>query len=132
MVRRTTFWSQDHRLSYEVFNNGFQSPIVEQVPDGKAPANLQRLHRRSDLIAHILECSVPLVHEQEFRLKVPRRAIRTVDLGVNVSIDKKKIMPAGVSKINESISPTNKSLCSSRDAGSNRIVGEVHASHVAV
>src|ERR1700757_2762642 len=132
MVLRASLGTQNHRLAHQVFNHRLHLAVVEKIAHCEAAAHLRDLKRVSSQLADIPEGSVPLVDEQEFRLHVFGGSVRAVHLGIHVPVDQEEILPAVVVEVDKSVSPPHIALRASGNTGSNRRVGEVYRSIIAI
>src|SRR5260370_31797196 len=132
MIFGATLGTQDHWLPFQIFNDNFDSPIVEEVTKSCSTAYLRNLNRRSGQVTDVLEGAIVLVQEQEFGLTIFRANIDVVYLRIDVAIDHEEVQPAIVVKVKESISPANIGNCAGRDSRCVRGIGETHVSIVAI
>src|SRR5260370_29413664 len=116
MILGAALGTQDHWLPFQIFNDNFDPPIVEQVTKSYSTAYLRNLNRRPGQVTDVLEGAIVLVQEQELGLAIFRANVDAVYLRIDVAIDHEEVQPAIVVKIKESISPANVGSCAGSDS----------------
>src|SRR5579863_5418431 len=129
MVFGTALGAQDHRLAFKIFNHNVNSPIIEQVAEGHAPADLGNLNGRTRKFADVLKRSIALVQKQEFGLEIFYASMDARYLRVHVAVGHKEIEPAIVVEVKEAIAPAHV-RCGGR--GNLRGIGHIGEIHVAI
>ncbi len=116
----------------QILHHRFELAIVEEVAHCQSAADLRNLDGRSSQLANVGKRSIPLIQKQQLGLKVLEPGMKAVDLGIYMSVDQEKILPAIVVEIDKRISPPHIASGALRNSRSNRDIGKSQVPVIAI
>ena len=132
VIPRAALGTQNHRPAYQILHHRFELAIVEEVAHCQSTADLRNLDGRSGQLADVGKPSIPLIQKQQLGLKVLEPGMKAVDLGIYMSVDQEKILPAIVVEIDKRISPPHISSGALRNSRSNRDISKSQVPVIAI
>ena len=116
----------------QILHHRFELAIVEEVAHCRSAADLRNLDGRPSQLANVSKRSIPLIQKQQLGLKVLEPGMKAVDLGIYMSVDQEKILPAIVVEIDKRISPPHIASGALRNSRSNRDIGKSQVPVIAI